>query len=77
MKAIDKLLCVLPSSEILDLFERTARPVRQLVEVLVDQNTRLRRTRDLLLPRLISGELDLSELDIDMGGLDDGGSGTM
>jgi type I restriction enzyme S subunit len=28
------------------------------------RNTALRRTRDLLLPRLISGEVDVSELDI-------------
>ena len=28
------------------------------------KNTTLRRTRDLLLPRLISGEVDVSELDI-------------
>ena len=27
----------------------------------------LRRTRDLLLPRLISGEVDVSALDIDVG----------
>jgi len=31
---------------------------------LIDQAYALRRTRDLLLPRLISGELDVSELDI-------------
>ncbi len=30
----------------------------------MQKNTTLRRTRDLLLPRLISGELDVSELDI-------------
>jgi type I restriction enzyme, S subunit len=28
------------------------------------KNTTLRRTRDLLLPRLISGEVDVSKLDI-------------
>ena len=28
------------------------------------RNANLRRTRDLLLPRLVSGELDVSELDI-------------
>ena len=28
------------------------------------RNQALRRTRDLLLPRLISGEVDVSELDI-------------
>ena len=31
---------------------------------LADQTFALRRTRDLLLPRLISGEVDVSELDI-------------
>ncbi|MDO8872290.1 MAG: restriction endonuclease subunit S [Methanoregula sp.] len=30
------------------------------------KNTNLRRTRDLLLPKLISGELDVSELDIEI-----------
>ena len=29
------------------------------------QNRVLREARDLLLPRLVSGELDLSELDLD------------
>jgi len=28
------------------------------------QNTNLRHTRDLLLPKLISGDVDVSELDI-------------
>ena len=32
---------------------------------LIFQNTNLRQTRDLLLPKLISGEIDVSELDID------------
>ena len=33
-----------------------------LREKLVDQAQNLRTTRDLLLPKLISGELDVSEL---------------
>jgi type I restriction enzyme S subunit len=33
------------------------------------KNASLRRTRDLLLPRLISGEIDVENLDIDMEGL--------
>lgn len=32
---------------------------------LAAQNTNLRATRDLLLPRLVSGEIDVSDLDID------------
>ena len=35
--------------------------------VLKKQNNVLRQTRDLLLPKLISGELDVSELDIETG----------
>jgi len=34
------------------------------VSVIHRKNTTRRRTRDLLLPRLISGEVDVSELDI-------------
>lgn len=34
------------------------------IEKLINVNANLRRTRDLLLPKLISGELDVSELDI-------------
>lgn len=49
---------------------------RDLIGLIVDyivnaihRNRNLRQTRDLLLPRLISGELDVSELDIDVCGL--------
>ena len=37
---------------------------RQQIVNLDEKNTTLRRTRDLLLPKLISGEVDVSELDI-------------
>ncbi len=39
-------------------------PLLDNVRNLQRKNTTLRRTRDLLLPRLISGEVDVSELDI-------------
>jgi type I restriction enzyme S subunit len=34
------------------------------------RNATLRQTRDLLLPRLVSGELDVAELEIEMGELE-------
>lgn len=40
-------------------------PLRKLLNNLIDQNANLRTTRDLLLPKLVSGEIDVSELDID------------
>jgi type I restriction enzyme S subunit len=39
------------------------------INVLSLKNRNLSVTRDLLLPRLISGEIDVSELDIDVGGI--------
>ena len=39
-------------------------PTFQLIEVLNQENRNLRNTRDMLLPKLISGELDVSDLEI-------------
>ena len=64
VKGIVKLSVPLGPRPLMDLFENSARPMRSLVERLVEKNTTLRRTRNLLLPRLISGEVDVSELDI-------------
>jgi type I restriction enzyme S subunit len=33
--------------------------------MMLEKNANLRQTRDLLLPKLISGEIDVFELDID------------
>ena len=40
-----------------------------LLDSLGRQNIVIHQTRDLLLPRLISGQLDVSDLPIDTGGL--------
>jgi type I restriction enzyme S subunit len=45
-------------------FGVTTRPIRTAAMILDKKNQNLRRTRDLLLPKLISGELDVSSLDI-------------
>ena len=54
-----------PNQDILDQFESTVIPLFRKVQNLAEKNTNLRQTRDLLLPKLISGEIDVSELDID------------
>ena len=41
-------------------------PIFEQIETLRQKNNNLRQTRDLLLPKLISGEIDISELDIDI-----------
>jgi type I restriction enzyme S subunit len=50
--------------ELLERFNQEVTAVFQMIRNLTLKNTILRRTRDLLLPRLISGEVDVSELDI-------------
>jgi type I restriction enzyme S subunit len=55
---------VTPPADILTWFCQFADDFERQAAVLRLQNTTLRRTRDLLLPRLISGEVDVSELDI-------------
>lgn len=52
-----------PSRDVVDAFEDKVGPMMELVRTLDRQNTNLRAQRDLLLPRLVSGKLDVSTLD--------------
>ena len=56
---------IMPVETVLDNFNKHLIPITNLVDMLRKKNTNLRETRDLLLPKLISGEIDISELDID------------
>ena len=69
VKGMVKLRLALPPYPLIESFESVARPLRRRIELLVEQNSRLRQTRDLLLPRLISGVLDVEDLDIEVGEL--------
>ena len=55
----------LPPAAICEQFGEFIKPMVQLTYRLDKRNQNLRQTRDLLLPKLISGEIDVSELDID------------
>ena len=55
---------ILPSLEISMSFEDFVLPLREQIRSLMQRNANLRRTREMLLPKLISGEVDVSELDI-------------
>jgi len=54
-----------PPQAVAATYARMVAPQRQHMENLFRQNATLRTTRDLLLPRLVSGEIDVSDLDID------------
>ena len=55
----------LPPASLCEQFGEFIKPMVQLTYRLEKRNQNLRQTRDLLLPKLISGEIDVSELDID------------
>lgn len=54
----------LPNQELVSEFNRIAEPIFEQVGSLLQMNIQLRQTRDLLLPRLISGKLRVEALDI-------------
>jgi type I restriction enzyme S subunit len=57
----------LPPRALLDAFADMLTPTIGNIVQLYRKNSNLRKTRDLLLPKLISGQLDVEELDIDPG----------
>lgn len=67
-KDVESIEFLNPASLTVRAFEEICYPVEVQIEILTDKNTNLRQTRDLLLPKLISGELDVSDLDIKTGG---------
>ncbi|MEF2051786.1 restriction endonuclease subunit S [Pseudomonas aeruginosa] len=52
----------LPPQEVCKSFEDKVRPAIELADVLEKKNANLRAQRDLLLPKLISGEIDVSDI---------------
>jgi type I restriction enzyme S subunit len=57
----------LPTQEICNRFEMITSSLTRKIVLLNQKNANLRQTRDLLLPRLISGEIDVENLDIKTG----------
>jgi type I restriction enzyme S subunit len=56
-------MAVVPSRQVLDSFDNEVVPIFEQVRMLQQQIQNLRRTRDLLLPRLLSGQIALEELE--------------
>ena len=62
LKDFRKFQVVLPSQDLQEAWLATASPLMRLCRKLVDKNANLRAQRDLLLPKLISGEIDVSDI---------------
>jgi type I restriction enzyme S subunit len=57
--AIGEVEILLPHQTVLRAFDEIAAPIFTQVSNLVSQNDKLRTARDLLLPRLMSGEIEV------------------
>ena len=55
---------VSPPLEVVQRYSSQVQPILKLADSLIEQVEVLREARDLLLPRFVSGELDVSELDL-------------
>ncbi len=61
---LNKVPVVIPSMTELQSFDSIVQPIFSQMRNLRSENDRLANIRDTLLPRLMSGELDVSNLDI-------------
>lgn len=53
---------VLPTLQLTDDFGKVVRPFFDQIETLIRQNVELKKARDLLLPKLMSGQIDVSRI---------------
>ena len=61
---VNEMKFVLPADTMLNDFKDIIRPINKEIFNLLYKNHTLKQTRDLLLPRLISGEIDVENLEI-------------
>ena len=59
-KCFDQFATLQPPQSVLDQFEQAVKDSFAQIETLCNQNEQLARARDLLLPKLMSGQLDVS-----------------
>ena len=55
-------MAVVPSSSVLETFEKTLSPVVSEIKTLLNQTSSLAALRDALLPKLLSGELSVTDI---------------
>ena len=61
---LKQMKVIAPPKEISLYYERIVEPLEMLRLKVKNKNQNLRKTRDLLLPKLISGKIDVEDLDI-------------
>ena len=73
---LNRIPILSPPQNLLERFNKMIEPIFDNIVALDLKNANLRQTRDLLLPKLISGEIDVSNLKIDTNGIQPRKGGT-
>ena len=66
MDVLMRYLVPRPTEPVGQAFGEAAKSLTELAKQLIRTNSRLTEARDLLLPRLVSGDLDISDLELDL-----------
>lgn len=66
----DRFLMAQPDPATLTAFAKQAQPLFKAIHIFATKSANLRHTRDLLLPKLVSGEIDANDLPIQLGNSD-------
>lgn len=62
--SLNDMPILIPTDDVIEVFERIVAPMDAIIRNNYDENCRLQEIRDSLLPKLMSGELDVSEIDL-------------
>lgn len=61
VKGLETYILPLPNESLLKKWSETVQPILEKIQCNINQNNELSKTRDILLPKLISGELQLND----------------
>ena len=64
-ECFESYLIAVPPREMSEQFEQVTHPLFEQIRVLADEASTLARLRDRLLPKLVTGQMDVSGLDLD------------
>jgi type I restriction enzyme S subunit len=59
LKILNDIDIPLPSKKVIEEYELLTAPIFKLKAILVEQNTKLREARDILLPKLMNGQIEV------------------
>ena len=64
VKTQDNIEILKPNNDLLQTFSKIIAPFFEEVKILSIKNESLKQTRDILLPRLISGEINVENIEV-------------